>query len=460
MGFWSNLGKGISAVGSVVAPFTGPLAPLVAGGTGFLGGTMQGGWKQGLKQGGINAATSFIPGLGAGGGAAAGTAAKTGLKAGLTQGLKSAATNPNLYASFLPQGSAGAPGGGGGGGGGQGGSMYQNFLPQRAGSAFNPASLVPGGGGGVGSVLPGGGGTPTRSPYAMNAASTAPGGVPGGGTPGNEQINPGGSPGFWDKWGPVLGQAGAAGVGIYAGKKMQESAQKRSPEEQAALGGAQGVAGQAAGMAGELYGESKPYLRQAGNYFSTLLRGNRAAMQQAVAGPTAQLTDVYRGAERGLERSGVRGAQRQVAAGDLARDRASKIAGLTTGIQPYAAEQLGKLGTDYMQNAAPLYGTAGNVYENLLGAGARNREYARGEGEKGGKAIGGLVRDIGQTIWNSRGPKQGPIWGQTIGMKKPDYGGTMPTSIPGMGGAQIPTIAGMPGVRQPNIPDFSNFRMY
>jgi hypothetical protein len=460
MGFWSNFGKGLSAVGSVVAPFTGPLAPLVAGGTGFLGGTLQGGWKQGLKQGGINAATSFIPGMGggAGAGAAAGTAAKTGLKAGLTQGLKSAATNPNLYASFLPQGSAGAPApGGGGGGGGQGGSMYQNFLPQRAGSAFNPASLMPGGGGGVGSVLSSG--TTGRPPYAMNAAATAPGGVPGG-APGNEQIYGGDSPGFWDKWGPAITQGVGAGVGIYAGKKMQQAAQQRSPEEQAALGGAQGVAGQAAGMAGQLYGEGRPYLKQAGNYFSTLLGGNRAAMQQAVAGPTAQLTDVYRGAERGLERSGVRGAQRQVAAGDLARDRASKIAGLTTGIQPYAAEQLGKLGSDYLQNAAPLYGTAGGVYSNLLGQGARNREYARGEGQKGGEQIGAIIRDAGQAVWNNRGPKQGPIWGEKIGIKKPNYGGTMPTSIPGANGAQIPTAAGMTAGRQPNVPDFTGARWY
>jgi len=442
--FWSKLGKGISAVGSVVAPFTGPLAPVIAGGTGFLGGTMQGGWKQGLKQGGLSAATSFIPGMGAGagaGGAAAGTVAKTGLKAGLTQGLKSAATNPNLYASFLPQGSAGAPTSGGGGG-----SMYQpnqgyggmgSFLPPAAGGMFGSGGIM----------------SNTAAPKKVGAGQTpaAAAGAPapaGGVNPNGPAATTGEPSGWWGKYGPLITQGGAAAAAWYGGKKAQEAALKRSPEEQAALGGAQGTAGQARGMASELYGEGRPYLQQAGNYYQTLLRGSRGAMQQAVAGPTAQLTDVYRGAERGLEHSGIRGAARDVAASDLNRERASKIAGLTTGVQPYAADALAKMGSDYLSQAGPLLGTAGNVYGNLLDAGQRNRVYSREEGGKAGAALGGLVRDIGQTVYDSTRKKTGAA---TPSAPAPAGVPSLPATVPGapqlpgqsMPAPQIPTAAGM-----------------
>src|SRR5262245_45806324 len=127
---------------------------------------------------------------------------------------------------------------------------------------------------------------------------------------------------------PWIVKGGAALGGMIASKKREKSAMKRSPEEQAALGPAQ-AAGAAAAQAGAgMLGQSKPWLQQTGNYYSTLLGGNRAAMTQARAGDVANLADLYRGATRNLDRSGLQGAERDVAAAGLNRDRASKIAGL------------------------------------------------------------------------------------------------------------------------------------
>lgn len=197
------------------------------------------------------------------------------------------------------------------------------------------------------------------------------------------------------KGGSILG-------GMIAGKKAQSSAMQRSPEEQAALQGAQGAAGTLTTQGQSLIGQGTPMLGQAGNYWQTLLQGNRGAMAQATAGPRAALTDIYRGAEKNLERSGVRGATRDVAAAELGRDRAGQIARLTTGIQPQAAQNLAQVGSELLGTGAPMLGQAGSIWGNLLGQGQQNRVYARGEGEKAGKAWGGLIFDILQGTFGKK----------------------------------------------------------
>jgi hypothetical protein len=193
---------------------------------------------------------------------------------------------------------------------------------------------------------------------------------------------------------PFIPAAASLIGGIIGGKKATSSAMKRSPEELRALAGAQGAAGTLMGQSEKLMGAGLPYLRQAGGYYSTLLGGNRAAMTQAVAGPRAALTDVYRGAERNLERSNVRGAARDVAQAELGRERAGQIASLTTGVQPFAAQGLASLGLPLTELGQRGAGQAGSLYGNLLEQGAINRQYARGEGEKAGAGLGGFIFDI------------------------------------------------------------------
>lgn len=207
---------------------------------------------------------------------------------------------------------------------------------------------------------------------------------------------------------PWILKGGAALGGMLMSKKSQSNAMKRSPEEQTSLTGAQNAganmqqsgAGMVTSGAGNV-NAGVDTMQKPTDYFTKLLGGNRAAMAQATAGSKGAITDTYRGAENALNKSGVRGAQRDVAKADLNRDRASKIAGLTTGVQPGAAQQLGALGearagvgTNQASTGANMQANAGNIFTNLLGQGADNRAYARSEGADTGKKFGGFLFDM------------------------------------------------------------------
>lgn len=193
---------------------------------------------------------------------------------------------------------------------------------------------------------------------------------------------------------PWIVKGGALLGGFLGGRKAQSSAQQRSPEELAALGGAQAAGSGLLTSGTQLTQAGLPGAQQAASYYSTLLGGNRAQMSEAVAGPRGAITDQYRGAERGLERSGIRGAQGDLARAELNRQRVGQIAGLTTGVQPMAAAGLADLGTNLVSQGGQRQAAAGSLYGSLLGQGAANRIYARGEGEKAGTSIGSFLFDI------------------------------------------------------------------
>jgi len=209
--------------------------------------------------------------------------------------------------------------------------------------------------------------------------------------------------------------------GFLGGRKAQSSAMQRSPEEAAALTGAQGAAGNlsnvgASALAGgtNLLQTGQSTVAAPTSYYQTLLRGNRAAQSQAVAAPRAAISDIYSGAQRSLEQSGVRGAARDVASGELSRERAGKMAGLVTGVQPAAAEALTRTGLEQSGQginltgqAGSAYGNAGSLYSRLLGTGAQNRYYGREEGEKAGQGIGGFLFDILRGIKGKGKPAAG-----------------------------------------------------
>jgi hypothetical protein len=457
----------LKAAPVVAAPFTGGTSLLALGaGTGALSGALEGGgWKGALLGGGLGAIPGG-GGAGAAAGSAAkvgtkqalGTVAKNlGKNIGLNLGMSAAGRflpggggggGQNVYQQFLPQQGPGQVGGGmntsgwkgalvNAGLGALGGAGGQGFLPTTPGSRgtpgilgggpgpyttgpYNPGAGMgwPGGAGpatqlpGFGGLFGGGGGAIPASPGRPGVATALPGfgGLFGGGVPAAPNAPAQQGPGFWDKWGPAIIQGGAAVGGILGARQAQRSAMKRTPEEEAALTGARGAATGAAGLAGELggqarsiLGESRPYITQPANYYQTLLGGNRAAMTQAVAPGIASVTDIHRGEERALERMGLRGAARDVAAADIARRRASEIAALTTGVQPAAAAALAGLGGNLMgqaqglyQTGGGLYGTTGNIYSDLLRQGQAHRQWAAEEGRGTGAAIGGFVRDIGE----------------------------------------------------------------
>jgi len=441
---WKNVGKwALRAAPIVAAPFTGGASLLAIGaGAGAASGALGGGGWKGAALGG---ALGAIPGGGAGG-AAAGGAAKAGLKQGLVQGAKKLGTQAAIDVGskaggkYLggPTGQAIAGGLGSALSGGgfktslqsAGKNVVQNAPQTALNTGLNLASR--GGGGGNGNVYQnslgtgGGGGNKMVSPYSSLLPQNSGGG-------GDDE------PSGWGKWGPLAGQVGGAVVGGIMSNKAQKSAEKRSPEEQLALSGAQGAAGTLGQGGRSLFKESRPYISQPASYYQTLLHGNRAAMTQAVAPAMAQVTGAYRGAQRNLNQQGVRGAARDVASGDLARDQASKIAALTTGVQPAAAGALAGLGTDLLQQVNPMLSNSGNIYGNLLTGGLANRTQAAKRGQEAGAAWGGLVRDIGEAI---------PAGKKKAGSAKtPPAGTTQTTRTPG-----APAARGAP-VALPQIPN-------
>ena len=347
----------------------------------------------------------------------------------------------------LLQGGAGALGGAAGGGGWKGalggGGLGTAGVALRGGgggqstNSVGYPNFVSGGAGQGGQDPPGVFRSTTIAPPPQSAgnlpqytnppvAADAGGGTKPGGTP---------SSGFWEKYGPLIAQGGGLVGGMIAGQQATKMAQKRSPEEMAALQGAQGSASQLGRVGGQLTQQGQDYQRAPGQYFQTLLSGNRAAMSQAVAGPTAQITGNYRGAERNLNQQGIRGASRDQAAADLNRQRVSQIAGLTTGMQPYAAEQLAKLGGENIQSGIGALATGGGLHQGLLNSGFDNRKYAREEGGKTGAAIGGLARDLGEVAFKK--PAATPTPSQRPQPKPPG-----PNSLP-INQGQVPMGPGV-----------------
>lgn len=210
---------------------------------------------------------------------------------------------------------------------------------------------------------------------------------------------------------PLAIQGASMIGGAIASRRAQKKAMERSPEEAVDVSGAQGAGKQLAGAGTALTTTGMETQAPATGYFSSLLRGNRAMQSQAVAAPTAAVRDVYRGAERNLERSGVRGAARDVAKSELGRERASRISSLVTGVQPAAAEALTGIGQQQINQGLGATANAGTLFSNLLPQGFQNRAYARQEGEHAGQQWGSLIFDV---LSGTLGSKMGGGGGKSI----------------------------------------------
>lgn len=121
------------------------------------------------------------------------------------------------------------------------------------------------------------------------------------------------------------------------------------------------------------YSLGSPAYGKALSYYETLLGGNRAAMDQALAPETAQITDTFRGAAKNLDRQGVRGGEKTMAAAELNRDRANQLGQLRMGGRANAAGALGSLGLEGMRtgfgglaSASGAYSGAGSLYDSML----------------------------------------------------------------------------------------------
>lgn len=196
---------------------------------------------------------------------------------------------------------------------------------------------------------------------------------------------------------------GSSVIGGLFGRSAQNRAAQLSPMEQAGFGGIQNAATGLGRAGNTLFGAGLPGAQQSMGYWSTLLQGNRAAMAGATAAPTAAITDQAQGMERNLERSGVRGAVKDLAKSQIAQDTGRQIMGLTTGVQPTAAQQLGSMGVSLAGQGTSAMANAGSLWGGLLGQGFAQRKYAREEGAQAGSAAGGLIFDILRGAYNQWG---------------------------------------------------------
>ena len=166
---------------------------------------------------------------------------------------------------------------------------------------------------------------------------------------------------------PAIIPAIGLGISAYGAVKNSRAAGKASKAQEGLLQEQAGAARQGRTLGTGMVQAGMPATQSALSYYGKLLQGNRAAMSQATAGANRQITDVYRGAEAGLERQGVRGGVRQTALAELSRDRAAAVAGLTTGQQGAAAGALADIGGDLTRQG--MYGISGAASQ--FGSGAQ-----------------------------------------------------------------------------------------
>jgi hypothetical protein len=200
------------------------------------------------------------------------------------------------------------------------------------------------------------------------------------------------------------------GIQLASSIKASRDAKKAKQAEAASQQQQGQIGGQLQQQGAQLFQQGMPALQNATGYYSTLLQGNRGAMNQAVAGPTAQITSLYRGAERGLDRGMIRGGVRDVARAELGRDKANSLAQLTTGVQPMAAGALGALGGGAVSAGMGGTANAGQLFGSLAHSQQNSRQLSAGidrqNGQDMGASIGTLLGGIQQGR-NSKAPKSG-----------------------------------------------------
>lgn len=198
----------------------------------------------------------------------------------------------------------------------------------------------------------------------------------------------------------------ATGISAYGAFKNSKAAGAAGKQQNALLGEQASSARQGRTIGTGLVQAGMPATQSALSYYAKLLQGNRAAMSQATAGANRQITDVYRGAERGLERQGVRGGVQQTALAELSRDRAASIAGLTTGQQGGAANALADIGGQLTQQGMSGISGAASQFGDAAGQyGDQAHEFR----QAGRQDLAGVGRGVGETAtagwdwWKNRG---------------------------------------------------------
>jgi hypothetical protein len=225
---------------------------------------------------------------------------------------------------------------------------------------------------------------------------------------------------------PALIGAGGGIASSIIGGKAGKAAMKPSPEEAGYLRRQSGLVDLLKGQAETTFNTGMPAINEAQQYYQTMARGDRSKMSQAIAPSVAQITQQYRGAEGSINRN-LRGAQRQQQQGELRRDRASKLALLTTGQQPAAYDAMNQTGQALIGHSSGSAARGGSILDSMTRNAGDRRQYGMDVGRDVSKSMGGILADILKNTGGGKGGKkgggvtggQGEMWPGT----PPIYGG-------------------------------------
>ncbi len=183
---------------------------------------------------------------------------------------------------------------------------------------------------------------------------------------------------------PLITGALSTGASIYSQNKQAKAAKDAATLSPAGVQAQQGLlkqggmlnqqAGKLSQTGDRLLGQGTNDLSRVSEYWRPQLSGDRGAISAALAPDIAGINDVYRGAGRSLDRSPVRGAQRDQQAGELRRQQAGQIALLPSQQRAKAAEAMSGLGSQFLGTGAGLlgqgaqtYGQAGQAFASVYG---------------------------------------------------------------------------------------------
>lgn len=186
------------------------------------------------------------------------------------------------------------------------------------------------------------------------------------------------------------------GVGYDAYKSHKASAEAKKLQAPAL-----GLARQQAAQGTSLFNFGMPLLKQAQDYYGRILTGDRGSISATLAPEIGAIGDVYRGAERNLTRSGVTGANRDVAEAELGRERAGKIAGLIPLARRDAASAVANLGQVGVSGGQSGTVNAGNSFFNLLQGQLAQNQLGYAQSQTFGENLGKILVDFYRT-YNQR----------------------------------------------------------
>lgn len=195
---------------------------------------------------------------------------------------------------------------------------------------------------------------------------------------------------------PLIG-AGISGVSKLLGnRKKGSSGADQLAAQQASL------ANQQAAQSAQLFRAGMPLVNQSGNYWGRILGGDRATMRASVAPEASEITDLYKGAERNLERSNLVGPARDYAAGELARERTGRIASLIPLARRAAAGEGANLGTTLLGEGRNNLSSASSTLGSLVEGQRKQDAYNNEQSYNFGQNLAGLVTDV-YKAWPRKG---------------------------------------------------------